>query len=154
MQAWHCVQTKPSQELRASVELTKQGFEVYYPLDQSQAKPAPLFARYIFSRFDRDVDNWGLIRSTRGCCDVLRTGFRPAIVRQSLIDAIMAYTAPEPVQDAYPVFLEGQTVRITNGLLQGHEALFRGTNKQRTTALLEFMGVSWKVPITDLAQIA
>lgn len=152
---WHCVLTKPQQEARASDELQNQGFTVYLALiDSSKPKSPPLFPRYIFAQFDRDTDNWGLIRSTRGCCDVLRDGFRPAIVRQPIMDAIMAYAPSERPTPAIPAFTEGQTVQITTGLLRGYTALFMGSSKNRTIALLELMGKPWKVPLADIAAIA
>lgn len=155
MIAWHVVNTKPSQEIRASIELAKQGFEVYLPLlNAPKAKSQPLFPRYIFSAFDRDVDNWGLIRSTRGCCDVLKNGPNPATVRQPIIDAIKAYAASEPSPEPVRVFALGEIVKIQSGLLQGYQALFKGTNKQRTMALMEFMGVPWTIPLSDLAATA
>ena len=146
MRTWHVVQTKPSQEVRAAVELTQQNFHVYTPVLNAK----PLFPRYIFAEFDRDTDNWGVIRSTRGCCDVLKNGFRPVVVRQEIMEAIMTYRAPQEPADGIVEFAKGQTVRIQRGVLGGYSGLFQGTDKQRMRAFLEVLGNRVEVPILDL----
>jgi len=146
MRHWFCAMTKPHQEARAAVELIKQDFRAYLPVLHSK----PMFPRYLFVEFDRDVDNWGLIRSTRGCCDLLKTGFLPAIVPQHAMDAIMAYK-PEP-EIISPRFTDGQPVRITHGPFAGHEGLFQQEAKGRVSVLLKLLGGKRKVliPVNDI----
>lgn len=144
--AWHVVNTRPNQEIRAAVELTRQDFQVFFPVIRSK----PLFPRYIFTQFDRDGPGWGVIKSTRGCCDVLKNGFRPVIVRQPIMDAILAYSEPQDAVEPLPNFITGQLVTIRNGLLRGYEGLFQGTDKQRTKAFLEILGNRIEIPISDL----
>lgn len=148
---WFCVNTKPQQEIRAMIELTKQGFHTYTPM----WKPGkPLFPRYIFAQFDKNADNWGVIRSTRGCNDLLKNGFQPIPIRQSIMDAIMAFEPPaEPVQTD-PTYTPDQKVRITNGILAGYEGLFKGTDKQRVQAFLEILGNKISVPMKDISSAA
>ena len=133
--AWHCTFTRPQQELRAAIELTKQDFHVFTPTFDAK----PLFPRYIFVEFDRDKDPWGLIRSTRGCVDVLRNGFHPIIVRPQIIDAIMAFIPPSEPENIDSTYAKDQKSRIKSGLLAGYEGLFQGTDKQRVQAFLEIL---------------
>ena len=147
MLAWHVICSKPNQEIRAAIELTKQAFQVFLPISRSK----PLFPRYLFAQFDREKDNWGVIRSTRGCVDVLKSGFQPIIVRQPIIEAIMAYEdSPEEIATD-PTYAKGQKVRIKNGLLAGYEGLFTGTDKQRVLAFLDILGNKVSVPVKDIA---
>jgi len=146
MKHWFCAVTKPQQEARAAVELSKQDFHVYLPVLAKR----PMFPRYIFLEFDRDLDNWGVVRSTRGCCDLLKTGFLPTIVPSKAMDAIMAFRESTEAIQAEQAFIPGQTVKITNGLLRGYEGLFRGTDKQRVKAFLEIMGNRIEVSIRDI----
>ncbi len=150
MQAWFCAHTRPQQELRAAIELTKQDFHVYTPLIDGK----PLFPRYLFVQFDRLVDNWGIIRSTRGCIDLLKNGFNPIEVRQPIMDAIMSYRAPQEATEADPVYSLQQRVRIKSGLLAGYEGLFTGSDKQRTQAFLDILGNKVSVPISTIAPAA
>lgn len=151
MLAWYCANTRPQQEHRALIELTKQGFHAYTPIF-SPGKV--LFPRYIFLEFDKDKDNWGLIRSTRGCVDVLKNGFNPIPIRQSIMETIMAYEpSPEPTQTD-PTYSKDQKVRITTGILAGYEGLFQGTDKQRVQAFLDILGKRVSVPLRDISTAA
>lgn len=142
MIAWHCAVTKPQQEHIAAVHLANQQFHTYLPVLDAK----PMFPRYIFVEFDRDRDPWGVIRSTRGCCDLLKDGFIPAIVPQKAIEAIMAFKPPEIIPGELGQFTPGQRVRIMDGVLNGLEGLFQGDAKGRTACLLEICGRKVTVP--------
>lgn len=146
MQAWHVVLAKPNQEARAAVELARQDFRVFLPVLDAK----PMFPRYIFVQFDRDTDNWGTIKSTRGCIGLLRNGFIPANVPEHLITALMSYRPPqEPVQ-AETVFSAGQPIRIVEGPLAGLEGLFVADKKARIMCLLELCGKKVEVPTASI----
>lgn len=136
MQEWHCAFTRANQEARAAIELTNQDFEVFLPVLDSR----PMFPRYLFVRFDRDTDNWGAIKSTRGCVDLLKNGFVPANIPQCAMDAIMSYTPPEKTVDGQTIFTTGQPVTITTGPLAGLQGLFVADRNKRVFALLEICG--------------
>lgn len=139
---WHCVVSRPQQEARAAVELANQGFRVFLPiLDQK-----PMFPRYLFSQFDSDKDPWGLVKSTRGCVDLLKTGFTPASVPDRVIEAIMAFRAPEQPVEADTEFAPKQVVRIVEGPCTGLSGIFQASSKGRTMALLEIMGKKVELP--------
>lgn len=146
---WYVIRTQSGQEFRASSELLNQGFQTYIPTIKSK----PLFSRYIFIEFDRDIDPWGKIRSTRGCVDVLRSGILPQPVPQKAMEAIMAFEdIPEPNDE--PIFVIGQPVVITTGILRGYSGLFTGTAKNRTEALLEVMGNKLFISLKDIEPAA
>jgi transcriptional antiterminator RfaH len=142
MMAWHVVVTRAQQEARAAIELTKQDFEVYMPILDSK----PMFPRYIFTRFNREVDNWGVIRSTRGCIDLLKNGFLPAHVPQTAMDAIMAYRPPQEPVETESNFAPGDSVKIASGPLAGLQGLFVSDKQKRISCLLEIMGKRVEVP--------
>ena len=136
MRAWHVVCSRPQQEARAAIELAKQDFDVFLPiLDQK-----PMFPRYLFVAFDVAQDNWGCIRSTRGCVDLLKNGFLPATVPDHIMSAIRAYKPLEASQDDQTEFSAGQAITITSGPLAGLQGLFVADRHKRVYALLEIMG--------------
>lgn len=165
MLAWSVVFTKPQQEARAAVELTNQadrfspGFMVRFPLFHYERiknhvverVTGPLFPRYIFLKMDRDRDDWGCVRNTRGVADIICNGHRPVIIHQSIMEAIMDYKAPEAVSAAGQIFTLKQNVVITDGVLKGLEGLFTGSNKQRTKAFLDILGKKIEVPYSTIA---
>ena len=140
MLAWHVVNSKPQQEFRAAVELTKQNFHVFLPILHQK----PMFPRYLFVEFDREVDQWGSIKSTRGCMDLLRNGFLPANVPSNVMAAIMTYT-PKDESSPELTFAPGQKVIVQSGPLAGLEGLFVSDRHKRVYALLEIMGKSVEV---------
>lgn len=146
MLAWHVVNSKPAQEARAAIELANQGFHVFLPVMQNK----PLFPRYLFVEFDREIDNWGTIKNTRGCVDLLRNGFQPATVPSKIMEAIMAYKAPESEPDAETEFAQGQRVAIVTGPLTGLEGLFVANRHNRVYALLEILGKRVEVSMDSI----
>jgi transcriptional antiterminator RfaH len=139
---WFVVQTHSRQEARAAIELARQDFHTYLPILHSK----PMFPRYLFVRFNRETDNWGVIRSTRGCIDLLKDGFMPAKVPDTAMDAIMAYKPAVEPQQTQTQFTKGDSVRIEGGVLDGLGGLFQADMKGRTQALLEIMGRKVVVP--------
>ncbi len=152
MRAWFVAVAKPAQEFRAQYELNNQGFETYLPTIRSK----PMFPRYLFTRFDRDVDNWGTIRSTRGCIDVLKHGFLPQAVPSQAMNLIMAYKdAPESFH-TNPAYQAGQRVTVIGGPFSSFEGLFQESAKDRVKVLLELFGAKREVEIRlhDIAPAA
>lgn len=146
MQQWFCVVSKPSQEARAAVELAKQDFRVYLPILDAK----PMFPRYLFIQFDPDRDNWGIVRSTRGCIDLLRSGFIPTAVPAYLIEALMTYRPlAEPIQTE-TTFTAGQTIKVIEGPLQGLHGLFQQDAKKRTQAFIDIMGKRVELPKANI----
>lgn len=154
-QQWFVICTKPNQEVRASVEVARQGFEVYFPVEQRLRRKKgldvrethPLYPRYIFARFDRGVPGWQPIRNTRGVSQIIsEPDGRPIPLKDSIMETIKAYREPEePVETQTPLEA-GSSVVITNGPLAGLSGLFVANKKARVTCLLEIMGKSIEVP--------
>lgn len=160
MLAWHVVSTSPQQEIRASLEITKAGFDVFYPIKQyTRTRPnrkpelvsGPLFPRYLFVQFDRSQPEWAKIQDMRGVSSVLCNGNKPVIVRDEIVTAIRSYREPqEPVQ-AVSEFAPNQPVVITTGVLEGIQGLFTGSDRQRTKAFLEILGKRYEIPYSTIA---
>lgn len=149
MIAWYCVVSRPQQEARASVELTNQGFTTFLPILNDK----PMFPRYLFAAFDRDRDNWGIIKSTRGCVDLLKSNFIPTPVPNYAMDIIMAYKPPQELQDGATAFYRGQSVEIHTGPLQGLHGLFVSNSKARTMTFLEIMDKRVELPRDSIRAI-
>jgi transcription antitermination factor NusG len=157
---WHVVCSVPQQEIRASIELARAEFDVFYPIRKyirrrvgrpPEEVTGPLFPRYVFAKFDRNgVDLWK-IRGLRGVSDVLCNGGKPVIVRASLVEQIRSYREPEEPSPVQAEFATDQRVRITGGVLQGIEGLFKGSDRQRTKAFLEILGKRWDIPFQNIS---
>lgn len=145
---WFVAVSKPAQEYRASYELLNQGFDTFIPTISLK----PMFPRYLFVKFDRDKDSWGSIRSTRGCIDLLRSGYLPQSVPDSVMDALMAYKDEPDAIPAEPVYTKGQRVTVIGGPFSAFEGLFQKSAQGRVKVLLSLFGTQREVemPITDI----
>jgi len=154
MLAWHVISTSPQQEIRASLEITKAGFDVFYPIKQyTRTRPnrkpelvsGPLFPRYLFVQFDRSQPEWAKIVDMRGVSSVLCNGNQPVIVRDEIVTAIRSYREPQEAIQAV------SAVVITTGVLEGIQGLFTGSDRQRTKAFLEILGKRYELPYSTIA---
>lgn len=160
MQNWFVVYTAPQAEIRASMEIARENFEVFYPLKQFMRRErnrpprkivGPLFPRYIFARFDREYDSWGRINDLRGVCCVLCNDNTPVLVRNEIMEAIRSYREPEQAVVEIQNFQMDQPVKVTSGILCGIEGLFKGTDRQRTKAFMEILGKKYTLPLDTIA---
>jgi len=148
---WYAVLTKPRRESEALAQLKRQGFEAWLPMVRErkrQREPAlalsPLFPRYLFTRVDLTLQDVSPIRSTVGCCGLVRFGAYPAPVPEAVIERLQALE-----DDAGYIHLDlvetelhpGDPLRVTEGPLEGLRVLFQArTSQQRVVVLLEWMG--------------
>ena len=71
---WFILQHKPNAHHQATKNLTRQGFEVFLPLNDTTSRKLsrfintskPLFPGYMFIRFNRAESNWHKINNTYG----------------------------------------------------------------------------------------
>ena len=77
--SWIVVQTKPNCELKAKVNLVRQGFDVFFPkflkpvcqFNKIKTKIKPLFPSYLFVKLDYNQDYWK-INYTVGVSRIVR----------------------------------------------------------------------------------
>jgi transcriptional antiterminator RfaH len=125
---WYAIHSKPRQEERALENLERQGFETWLPMltveKVRRGKLAkvvePMFSRYLFIRLDTEQTNWSPIRSTLGVSKLVSFGNRPAIIEDTLIQALRQLPEREPER----LFQSGQTVKFVAGPLRGLEGIY------------------------------
>jgi transcriptional antiterminator RfaH len=125
---WYAIHSKPRQEERALENLERQGFETWLPMltveKVRRGKLAkvvePMFSRYLFIRLDTEQTNWSPIRSTLGVSKLVSFGNRPAIIEDTLIQALRQLPEREPER----LFQPGQTVKFVAGPLRGLEGIY------------------------------
>lgn len=148
---WYAVCCKPRQEGIAEENLLRQGYRTYLPRichtrrhkGQWVSKAEPLFPRYLFIRIDPTQRSIAPVRSTRGVCSMVRQGGIPAVVPETVIEAVMqrADAGSGLHRDERPLFHAGDPVRLVEGPLAGLEGLFNEADgEQRVIVLLELLG--------------
>jgi transcriptional antiterminator RfaH len=167
MSRWYVAQTQSRGEMRALVNLTRQGFSAYLPQYLKRRRHArktdwvraPLFPRYIFINLDPAAARWRAIGSTIGIAHLICAEDRPLAVPDGVVEDIRARETDAGVVavDEAPPFAKDQAVRVTAGPLAELVGLFEGmTDSERVTVLFDMLGRQTRVrlPANDLAAFA
>lgn len=146
---WYIVWTKPREERRASEHLHNQGFEVFLPFTWGRRRRAghhaaavvPLFPRYLFLRADANIQSLAAVRSSRGCCDVVRLGGSPAVVPDAVVNGLMQRQGDDGTVCAEPAWQPGQALEVREGPFEGLQAIFQAaSSRERVQVLLHCLG--------------
>lgn len=144
---WFAIQTKPSRENAARMNIQRLGLEVLLPqiktqkivwgLPQDSIKP--LFPSYLFARFC-PANHLHSIQYARGVRQVVWGGSLPLPIDEEIIQVIKLEVGENGFVDLQPRTLRpGDRVVIKEGPLQGLKGLFKQefSDKQRVMVLLE-----------------
>lgn len=148
---WYVVQTQVNCELKAALNLQRQGFKVYLPRYLKLRRHArklevvarPLFPRYIFVAIDIAIHRWRSIQSTFGVARLVTNGDDPAMVPEGVVAAIMAQEDEKGFVrlDSRPAFAPGDKVRVRSGIFMDAAGIFSGVaDHDRVAILLEMLG--------------
>ena len=159
--AWYVVYTKPKQEMRAEIHLSRQGYSVYLPClnvqkkraDENKSTKKPAFPRYLFISLSAHSDNWSPIRSTLGVVSLVRFGALPARVPHELISVLRNQEDQGLLCLPEVKFNKGEKVQILQGVLAGYEAIFeaqQGTARAQVLIALSNQYTKVVLPLESL----
>lgn len=147
---WYLVYTKPRQEETAQLNLAQQGFETYLPLYKKFKKTEqgpvsvfePMFPRYLFFKPSQSGLGLSTIRSTRGVNHLVRFGFEPAVIDDTLLQRIrrLEQDRAQATWEQLSPIRSGQRVRIRHPALDGVDGLVQSVSSKRVAVLLEILG--------------
>jgi transcriptional antiterminator RfaH len=148
---WYVVQTQVNGETKAEGNLRRQGFETYLPRYLKRRRHArkvdftakPLFPSYMFVAIDTATQRWRSIQSTFGVSRLVINGDEPAVVPESVVQALKAREDSKGFvkMDARPAFAPGDKVRVLAGAFMDNAGLFSGTaDRDRVSILLDMLG--------------
>jgi len=150
---WFVVMSKPGRQDDITVRLNSAGYTAFNPkLNQYNKKRGqylvqPLFPLYIFVKLDIEKD-FKTINYTRGVLKILGIGKTPHPINEKIVTELQNRCKDGNLIEAKYCFEEemkaGDKVQITNGPLEGIEAVVSGTynDKQRVEILFELIKVS------------
>ena len=156
MEHWHALYTKPHAEYQVATSLQRRGIQTFLPeIDSPQAPPGrerePFFPCYLFIRLDFEVAGLSSVRWTPGLRRIVAFDDQPVPVPDEVIDLIVAELDEIEAGGGWPAhtFQPGDTVRITDGPLQGMLAIFEGptTPAERVRVLLTILGHASRVQV-------
>jgi transcriptional antiterminator RfaH len=164
MQRWYTVHTKPNTEYQIATVFRYRNIETYLPeirvpKTQQGRERQPFFPCYLFVKIDFEVVGLSHLQWTPGLRRIIAFNDHPVTLADEAIELIQRRLDGINAAGGQLVldFLPGDTVQITEGPLQGMEAIFEGpaTAAERVQVLLSFLGqVSRaRVPVTHLKKI-
>ena len=150
-QRWYVVHTQPHHEVRADVNLRRQGFATYLPrylrtrrhARRTEAVARPLFPRSLFVTIDLARDRWRAIHSTFGVSDLVQAGDEPLSVPAGVVEEIRAREGDDGlVALGLPAgIVPGSRVRLIDGIFQDAKGVLeRIADDRRVAILLELLG--------------
>ena len=163
---WYLAQTQPRAEAKATLNLLRQGFEIYLPRYLKQRRHArrvepvlaPLFPGYLFVAIDINAQRWLSIDSTFGVTRLVRDGDRPAAVPLAVITALKCREDAKGlvVLDQRPRFSPGDKIRVLEGSFRDCYGLYDGMSAgERVAILLDLLGRKVRVVLhTDIIEAA
>ena len=121
---WFAIQVKPGYEFNVALVLKSKGYEEFVPtyrLDKrvQGAVEKPLFAGYVFCRFDPAV--CAPIVTTPGVIRVVSYGRSPALLSDSEIQSVRTVASSNLPAKPHSYLAPGERVRIREGPLCGVE---------------------------------
>jgi transcription antitermination factor NusG len=137
MSYWAAARVRTNETARAIRNIERQNFEVYNPIckpSRRSAKVVPLFPSYLFVNI---IDRWICLLSTGGVIDVIRSGDRPAVVREHEI-ARMRDQEDRNGIIILPLtkFQPGERVRVTRGPLAERVGIYAGMSARDRVRVL------------------
>jgi transcriptional antiterminator RfaH len=160
---WYIVRTHARAEVKASLNLERQGFATYLPRYLKRRRharrveivPAPLFPRYLFVAIDVATQRWRSIQSTFGVAQLVCSGEGPSAVSAAVVDELRRREDDKGfVQLARRGFARGEKVRVVEGVFAACLGLFEGmTDNERVTILVDLLGRKVRV-VMDLDAVA
>ena len=156
LQTWYLAQFKPNAHQLANVNLQRQGFATFLPMENVTVKSGgrfvdkkrPLFPGYLFVAFDSARGGWRAINSTHGISRVVSFGGRPEAVPQALITGIMERCDGEGNILPPNHLKAGDHVQIVEGPMAEFLATIETLGpEQRVWVLLDILGKQTRVSL-------
>lgn len=153
---WGAVQTKANREDLAMLQLTRQGFECWFPRvtktvrtgRKSSLKLKPLFPGYVFVEIDPSR-RWAAIENTIGVLRLIKSGTVPAALPEGFVEELQTRTDRNGAVLFDDALNKGDTVRLVSGAFDNwFGRVLELPDNDRVTLLLKMVGRD--VPLTVL----
>lgn len=154
MKSWYAVHTKSYCEAAACASLNRLGVEVFLPMlrerkvlhGKCRPTASPLFARYLFAKFDVS-SQLRAVTYARGVKQIVSFGGGPSVVDESIIEVIQRQATDGVIELPENRFSPGQVVRIQEGPLCGLKAVFERKLDGTSRAVLLLKAMSFQARV-------
>jgi transcription elongation factor/antiterminator RfaH len=143
---WFVVRTKVRREQYAEWQLARRGVRTFLPLICQPARTgihpivAPLFPGYLLVRIDLQVQYFNIVW-TPGVSKFVAFGSAPCALEDSVVEYLQARAGSDGIIRAFPIFREGDRVRVKYGPFAGLEGIIesQASGRGRVRILMELL---------------
>lgn len=146
---WYAVNTHPSAEHRARLNLERQGWACFLPMygksvrirGRVRDQVRPLFTGYLFLQMDVSGSPWRSIDSTYGVRSILKRGEMPVPLPVGCVEALIEMTSEDGIFSFTSRLAAGGRVRFLKGPFTGFVGTLERLDSQgRIRVLLDLLG--------------
>ncbi|MBK35737.1 MAG: hypothetical protein FI731_01885 [SAR202 cluster bacterium] len=164
-QKWYVARTEPRAEFQAVEELTRDGYEIFFPRIRAQSnrpqatRPAraeePMFPGYLFIKCDPATDGWPTFRHYHRIAGWVRFDHEVPYLPEGVMEELIQRWEVISSQGGLPRrFTAGEKVRVLSGNLESLAEVLEEAKSPnaKATVLMHFMGrlIHAQVPWADL----
>jgi transcription antitermination factor NusG len=159
--SWYALMVRPRAEAAAARCLEYKGYEVLLPLYRSRRAwsdrvvevELPLFAGYVFCRFDPTIRQVPIL-TTPNVLSIVSFGKKPTPLDNSEINSVRLIAETQMLVEPWSEVEVGAQVRIVSGALQGAQgSLVRFKNQDRLIVSISLLQRSISVQIDKSSAI-
>ena len=155
-QAWYVVHTKVRKEQYAEWQLSRRGVVTFLPWIVRPSRVSlddvvqPLFPGYLFARVDLEQQYWDVVWAP-GVHRLVGFGEVPSSIDDEVIDFLRSRVSKDGVVRMFPVFREGDRVRIKQGPLAGLVGIIERpcSGRGRVRVLMELLRRQTRVEVPE-----
>ena len=154
---WYLVQLKPNGHRLAKVNLERQGFKTFLPLQNVTTRSAhkfvdrhvPLFPGNMFVELDTAQNAWRKVNSTLGVARIVSLGGTPTPVPSAIINEFISRCDDEGILRPTLGLEVGQDVQVLRGPFANFVAKVEEISPdQRVWILIDLLGQSSRISVT------
>lgn len=146
---WFAVNTLPSAEPRARINLERQGWQCFCPMVSRTIRSGrrlttrlrPLFPGYLFVSLDPRHSRWRSVDSTFGVRSIVKSGEHPAPLPPGCIEALIDISDADGRVTFASALTRGEDVKFLSGPFAGFVGRLEHLDPAgRVTVLLDLLG--------------
>jgi transcriptional antiterminator RfaH len=155
-EAWYVVHTKVRKEQYAEWQLSRRGVVTFLPWIMRPSRVTlddvvqPLFPGYLFARVNLAMQYWDVVWAP-GVHRLVGFGDSPSYLDDGVVDFLRQRAGHDGVVRMFPVFREGDRVRIKQGPLAGLVGIIEKpcSGRGRVRVLMELLRRQTRVEVPE-----
>jgi len=143
MKQWYTLHCKPRKEAVVAKQLAYRNIEYYFPRvsnkqNNSAGSGSPFFAGYLFVFVDIQKKGFNTINYVPFTYGIVCYGIEPAPIPEIFIQRLRSTLSDSKLSSAQSVqvYIPGDKIKVTEGLFEGMDGIFKGCRSGSERALI------------------